>query len=274
MRPSFAACVLIMALLSGCATASAAPAPSRAAPYTPHPAVALVERLAAAEAAAVPSVVGQDLTMAARTLRGRGLTVQVVVFTEDTTVTAQYPAGFAPPPRDGRVIMWVGAPPEPPTPEPPPSEVAPGSAPVVQPPQAPTAAPTTPAPAGLTPAPPPADPTPAPADEPTSIPATESADGGRTLSGKASWYGPGFAGRRIACGTVFDPAQLTLASRELKCGTRVRITGPTAASVDATVTDWGPVEWTGRRFDLSQATFESIHHLGAGVIDVTVTVRD
>jgi len=38
------------------------------------------------------------------------------------------------------------------------------------------------------------------------------------------------------------------------------------------VTDWGPAEWTGRRFDLSRATFEAIADLGAGVVDVKVDV--
>jgi len=93
---------------------------------------------------------------------------------------------------------------------------------------------------------------------------------GETLPGRASWYGPGFAGRTTACGGTFDPEQLTLASRELDCGTQVLITGPTGRSVQAVVTDWGPAEWTGRRFDLSRATFEAIADLGAGVVDVTV----
>jgi rare lipoprotein A (peptidoglycan hydrolase) len=53
----------------------------------------------------------------------------------------------------------------------------------------------------------------------------------------------------------------------------VRITGPAGSSVEAVVTDWGPAEWTGRRFDLSRATFEAISSLGAGVIDVTVELR-
>jgi len=92
------------------------------------------------------------------------------------------------------------------------------------------------------------------------------------LEGPASWYGPGFAGRGTACGQVFDPTQLTLASRELRCGTVVRITGPSGAEVEATVTDWGPAEWTNRRFDLSQATFTAIAHPGTGVVPVTVEV--
>jgi rare lipoprotein A len=95
---------------------------------------------------------------------------------------------------------------------------------------------------------------------------------GTLLAGRASWYGPGFAGRTTACGGVFDPNALTLASRELRCGTVVRVTGPTGVSIQATVTDWGPAEWTHRRFDLSAATFAAIHHPGAGVIDVHVEV--
>src|SRR5690606_15774404 len=41
--------------------------------------------------------------------------------------------------------------------------------------------------------------------------------------GKASWYGPGFAGRRTANGEVFDPSQLTAAHRELPFDTLVRV---------------------------------------------------
>ncbi|HVM19178.1 MAG TPA: septal ring lytic transglycosylase RlpA family protein, partial [Egibacteraceae bacterium] len=96
---------------------------------------------------------------------------------------------------------------------------------------------------------------------------------GTMMKGRASWYGPGFAGHTTACGGVFDPAELTLASRELRCGTEVTVTGPSGRSVVATVTDWGPAEWTGRRFDLSQATMAAVGGLSAGVVDVTVEVR-
>ncbi|HWB73219.1 MAG TPA: septal ring lytic transglycosylase RlpA family protein, partial [Egibacteraceae bacterium] len=95
---------------------------------------------------------------------------------------------------------------------------------------------------------------------------------GEPLRGPASWYGAEFAGRRTACGQRFDPAARTLASRELRCGTVVVITGPGGARVEATVTDWGPAPWTGRRFDLSQATFAAVAPLSAGVVPVTVTV--
>ena len=118
----------------------------------------------------------------------------------------------------------------------------------------------------------PAAPSPAPSPQPNDPHGGGSSRSGETLPGRASWYGPGFAGRTTACGGTFDPEQLTLASRELDCGTQVLITGPTGRSVQAVVTDWGPAEWTGRRFDLSRATFEAIADLGAGVVDVKVDV--
>jgi peptidoglycan hydrolase-like protein with peptidoglycan-binding domain len=37
----------------------------------------------------------------------------------------------------------------------------------------------------------------------------------------ASWYGPGFYGRRTACGTKLQPRTLGVASRTLPCGTPV-----------------------------------------------------
>ncbi|CAN5834880.1 hypothetical protein BH24ACT15_BH24ACT15_02840 [soil metagenome] len=93
---------------------------------------------------------------------------------------------------------------------------------------------------------------------------------GTELTGSASWYGPGFDGSQTACGGIYDQNGATIASRELRCGTVVRITGPAGSTVQATVTDWGPAEWTGRRFDLSAAVFNAIAPLGAGVIPVRV----
>ena len=97
---------------------------------------------------------------------------------------------------------------------------------------------------------------------------------GTQLSGNASWYGPGFHGNQTACGGIYDQNGPTIAARELRCGTVVRITGPSGATVEATVTDWGPAEWTGRRFDLSAAVFNAIAPLGAGVIPVRVVTAN
>lgn len=76
----------------------------------------------------------------------------------------------------------------------------------------------------------------------------------------------------MACGGAFDPSAATLASRELACGTRVRVTGPDGRSTEAVVTDWGPAEWTGKRFDLSQAVFAELAPVSRGWIDVELEV--
>ncbi len=92
------------------------------------------------------------------------------------------------------------------------------------------------------------------------------------LSGLASWYGPGFEGNTTACGNRFDPSDLTLASRELPCGTPVRVVGP-EGGVNAVVDDYGPASYTGRRFDLSRATFAAVQHISAGTAHVRVHRR-
>lgn len=218
-----------------------------------------------------PSIVGRTPVQARQLLAAAGLDLRVVAFDRTKPVTAQYPRAGQPVPIDGVVEGWLGEPPR---------EVvetaatAAATAPAVQTPIEPTA--------------------PAPAEPATAAPAREEVATryvlpphtagllrvnprrlpavplGTELTGDASWYGPGFHGLRTACGGVYDQDGATLATRELRCGTVVRITGPTGLTVEATVTDWGPAEWTGRRFDLSAAVFNAIAPLGAGVVPVRV----
>lgn len=95
---------------------------------------------------------------------------------------------------------------------------------------------------------------------------------GAAFQGHASWYGPGFAGRRTASGEVFDPDQLTAAHRTLPFGTRVRVTHLTnGRSVDVRITDRGPFI-AGRVIDLSRGAAEAIGMLGSGVAEVRVEV--
>ena len=273
---------LLMLAAAACGNAAAAPAPP-AAPAQPASSVQLVDRLAAATATAVPDVVGMSARSAKAALAG--LQVRIVSFSRrGGAVSAQWPNAGDPRPADSTVVIWLGTPPAPPRPRKADAAAAPGTR-IVATGQVLTLADDAdaergepagatglvPAPAGgVTPGledvvPPPHGPR---ANIRTLAPAAP----GTTLAGRASWYGPGFAGRGTACGTTFDPSQLTLASRELRCGTTVVVTGP-SGSVEATVTDWGPAEWTDRRFDLSQATFDAVASLGSGVIDVTVEVR-
>ena len=94
------------------------------------------------------------------------------------------------------------------------------------------------------------------------------------FEGLASWYGPGFAGRRTASGEVFDPAQLTAAHRSLPFGTRVRVTSlENGRSVEVRITDRGPFK-PDRIIDLSRAAAEAIDMLRSGVAPVRVEPLD
>lgn len=87
--------------------------------------------------------------------------------------------------------------------------------------------------------------------------------------GNASWYGPGFAGRRTACGEVFNPAALTAASRSLPCGTRARVVNlGNGRSVVVRINDRGPYVG-GRVIDLSRAAALAIGITGTGDVAIT-----
>ncbi len=92
--------------------------------------------------------------------------------------------------------------------------------------------------------------------------------------GKASWYGPGFAGRKTANGERFNPNQLTAAHRKLPFNTTVRVTNlENDKSVIVRINDRGP--YAGRRIiDLSKAAAKKIDLIGKGVAMVQIeTVR-
>jgi rare lipoprotein A len=86
--------------------------------------------------------------------------------------------------------------------------------------------------------------------------------------GPASWYGPGFHGRRTASGEQFNAGAMTAAHRTLPFGTRVRVKhAKSGRSVVVRINDRGPYA-LGRIIDLSRA---SAQMLGiAGVATVTL----
>ncbi len=93
-----------------------------------------------------------------------------------------------------------------------------------------------------------------------------------TLSGVASWYGPGFHGRRSASGEVFDQNALTAAHRTLPFGTRVRVTSlASGQSVVVRINDRGPFGH-GRVIDLSAAAAAQIGLRARGVGRVQIEV--
>lgn len=86
--------------------------------------------------------------------------------------------------------------------------------------------------------------------------------------GLASWYGPGFHGRRTASGTLFDQAALTAAHPNLPFGSRVRVTNlANGRSVEVLINDRGPYVKP-RIIDLSQAAAEALGFLDDGLTRV------
>lgn len=95
---------------------------------------------------------------------------------------------------------------------------------------------------------------------------------GGVLTGKASWYGPGFHGRQTANQEIYDENKMTCAHKTLKFNTRLEVTDNlTGRSVVVRVNDRGPFV-SGRIIDLSKAAAESLDMIERGVIDVTARI--
>ena len=91
-----------------------------------------------------------------------------------------------------------------------------------------------------------------------------------TEVGLASWYGPPYAGRRGADGTVYDQNAMTAAHLTLALGTVVRVTNlVNGQSVVVRITDRGPFV-RGRIIDLSLAAARATGVYRAGVVRVRV----
>jgi rare lipoprotein A (peptidoglycan hydrolase) len=90
--------------------------------------------------------------------------------------------------------------------------------------------------------------------------------------GTASWYGPGFYGRRTANGEIYRPGTYTVAHPSLPMGTRVRITNlSNGASVTARVNDRGPYVG-GRIVDLGHGTATALGVTSSGLAEVKLEV--
>ena len=94
-------------------------------------------------------------------------------------------------------------------------------------------------------------------------PATEPAPG-YVQEGVASWYGPGYHGRRTSSGEVFDQEAMTAAHVNFAFGTQVKVTLlSTGRSVVVRINDRFPA-YKGRVIDLSRAAARRIGLLGPG----------
>ncbi len=109
---------------------------------------------------------------------------------------------------------------------------------------------------------------------PSASVALPAASGTQSRIATASWYGPGFNGRRTASGEVFHQTDLTAASPTIPMGSHVRVTNlANGRSVVVRITDRGPFV-SGRSIDLSHAAAERIGMARAGVGTVRISRLD
>ena len=86
------------------------------------------------------------------------------------------------------------------------------------------------------------------------------------LDGNVSWYGPGFYGKRTACGVALTKGLVGVAHRSLPCGTRVTFKNPrNGRIVTARVVDRGPFV-AGRRWDMTGGLCRALGHCYTGPI--------
>lgn len=90
--------------------------------------------------------------------------------------------------------------------------------------------------------------------------------------GGASWYGPGFHGKRTASGERYDMGALTAAHKTLPFGTMVRVKSlVNGREVLVRITDRGPFA-RNRVIDLSRAAASELDMLGLGFKQVVLMV--
>ncbi len=106
--------------------------------------------------------------------------------------------------------------------------------------------------------------------DPTSVDRIESLQA--RLASTASWYGPGFHGRRTANGEIFNQYAMTAAHKSLPFGTKVKVTNlNNGRSVVIRVNDDGP-HIPGRIIDLSQGAAAKIGMLSSGTAPVRLQI--
>jgi rare lipoprotein A len=104
------------------------------------------------------------------------------------------------------------------------------------------------------------------------FPPAESPRPGLVATGVASWYGPGYNGKRTSSGERFDQDDLTAAHASWAFGTRVRVTFPaTGRSVVVRINDRFP-NHKGRLIDLSRGAAREIGLIGPGTGRVRLEV--
>lgn len=102
--------------------------------------------------------------------------------------------------------------------------------------------------------------------------AKKKAEIGTKISGMASYYGPGFDGKKTASGEIFDQTKLTCAHKTLPFGTKLKVVRvDNGKSVVVRVNDRGPYA-KGRILDVSTAAAKKLGMVKAGHAKITATV--
>jgi rare lipoprotein A len=92
--------------------------------------------------------------------------------------------------------------------------------------------------------------------------------------GVASWYGPGFEGRRTASGETFHAREMTAASSVIPLGSVVRVTNlSNGRAVRVRINDCGPYV-RGRKIDLSRRAADKLALTKAGTKKVRIEILD
>jgi len=90
----------------------------------------------------------------------------------------------------------------------------------------------------------------------------------KTWVGNASWYGPGFNGRKTANGEIFSTEALTAAHPNLPFGSLVRVVNPRNGCFELLrINDRGPYQ-EGREIDVSYRVARKIGLIHSGVSQV------
>jgi rare lipoprotein A len=111
-------------------------------------------------------------------------------------------------------------------------------------------------------------------DTQTASAASSSAKANFRQVGTASWYGPGFNGRKTASGERFDQNKLTAAHRSLPLDTVVKVTNlDNGKAVKVSINDRGP--YVGKRvIDLSHAAARKLDMTDDGTARVRIEVAE
>jgi rare lipoprotein A len=107
----------------------------------------------------------------------------------------------------------------------------------------------------------------------TTLSATAPDDAAAAQIGLATWYGPGFEGKKTSNGERFDPRAMTAAHRKLPFGTWVEVRRvDTGRAVRVRINDRGPWGDSRKVIDLSRHAAELLGMIREGSVRVEIRV--